>query len=88
LPKPKRDLAIHGWLLHLSSDEITKGYFFWLATDQVKVDFEAKDYRPWVKERIGHRLGYAGFHKKPPKELKEGDIVRLFDENDFHSPGK
>jgi len=81
LPKSQRDLSVRGWLLNLASNDIVKGYV--LINDQIKVDFEAKDYRPWVKERIEHRLGYVGFHEKLSNPLKEGDVIKLFDENDL-----
>lgn len=81
LPKLQIGHYIHGWLMDLNSDEPTNGYVTINNGDRVEV--AAKDYRPWLKERFGHRMGFVGFHKKLPQELKEGDQLSLYDENDL-----
>ena len=65
----------------MASNDIVKGYV--LVNDQFKVNFEAKDYRTCVKERIKHHPVYAGFHVKMPNPLKESDVIKLFAENNL-----
>lgn len=81
LPKVERGKFVHGWLTNYSSDEVAHGYV--LINNKVMLDVEAKDFRPWVKERLNHRMGFVGFHKKLPDELTTGDQINLFDENDI-----
>lgn len=79
LPKPQRGKFIHGWLADYNAETPACGYV--TINDDIRVDIEAKDYRPWVKEKTSHRMGFVGFHVKLDKELQEGDKLNLYDEN-------